>query len=150
LLKDYNKDGFVFFTNYNSHKGKELAENPHAALVFFWKELERQVRIQGLVEKVPASESDAYFEQRPVGSRIGAWASPQSAIIKDRSVLEEAILQFENKFNENKIPRPEYWGGYIVKPTLIEFWQGRSSRLHDRIQYNLQTDGTWKKMRIAP
>lgn len=108
------------------------------------------MRIQGLVEKVPASESDAYFEQRPVGSRIGAWASPQSAIIKDRSVLEEAILQFENKFNENKIPRPEYWGGYIVKPTLIEFWQGRSSRLHDRIQYNLQTDGTWKKMRIAP
>ncbi len=150
LLKDYSEKGFVFYTNYNSYKGRELEENPHAALVFFWKELERQVRIQGLVEKVPASESDVYFQQRPVGSRIGAWASPQSAVIANRSILENEVLLFENKFKETAIPRPQHWGGYVVKPTAIEFWQGRSSRLHDRIQYTLQPGGSWKKVRLAP
>lgn len=150
LLKGYDENGFVFFTNYNSHKGHELAKNPHAALVFFWKELERQVRIEGVVEKIPAAESDAYFQSRPAGSRIGAWASPQSSVIAGREVIEAAYSQFEKQFSSNSIPRPEHWGGYIVKPTLIEFWQGRSSRLHDRILYTLSDSKAWKKERLAP
>lgn len=150
LLKGYDENGFVFFTNYNSHKGHELAKNPHAALVFFWKELERQVRIEGVVEKIPAAESDAYFQSRPAGSRIGAWASPQSSVIAGREVIEAAYSQFEKQFSSNSIPRPEHWGGYMVKPTLIEFWQGRSSRLHDRILYTLSDSKAWKKERLAP
>jgi pyridoxamine 5'-phosphate oxidase len=149
LLKGYNENGFIFFTNYNSHKGQELAENPRAALVFFWKELERQVRIEGMVEKVSAKESDEYFNTRPSGSRIGAWASPQSSIIENRDVIELSAKKYDATFKE-EIPRPPYWGGYIVMPVKIEFWQGRSSRLHDRIQYTKQSDEGWEIRRLAP
>ncbi len=148
LLKSYDENGFVFFTNYQSHKGKEIAENPKAALVFFWKELERQVRIEGIIEKTAAAESDEYFFSRPAGSKIGAWASPQSAVIASREVLEQNVEHYTEKFGTD-IPRPEHWGGYIVKPALIEFWQGRSSRLHDRIVYVSQ-EGGWLKHRVAP
>ena len=150
LLKGYDEKGFVFFTNYNSDKGKELEANPHAALCFFWKELERQVRIEGVVEKISAEESDAYFQSRPVGSRIGAWASPQSEVISDRKIVENNFLAYEKKFDAEFIPRPPHWGGYIVKPNSIEFWQGRSSRLHDRILYSGSGNGNWKKERLAP
>lgn len=150
LLKGYDHRGFVFFTNYNSAKGNELAQNPKASLLFFWKELERQIRIDGTVEKISALESDIYFKSRPAQSRIGAWASPQSTVIENRKVIEDNFLKYEQKFGDENIPRPEHWGGYLVKPTKIEFWQGRSSRLHDRIQYTLQTDGKWKRERLAP
>ncbi len=149
LLKDYDERGFVFFTNYESHKGKELAENTHAALVFFWKEIERQIRIEGVIEKVDAVESDAYFSSRPEGSRIGAWASPQSKIIETRSVLEDNVKKFQLEF-KNSIPRPPHWGGYRVLPDLIEFWQGRKNRLHDRIQFTKTNEGSWKVERLAP
>ncbi|MGC4101285.1 pyridoxamine 5'-phosphate oxidase [Ferruginibacter sp.] len=150
LLKGYDENGFVFFTNYESHKGKEMEQNAHACLVFFWKELERQVRITGTVAKVSAADSDAYFNSRPPGSRIGAWASPQSTVIEKREVIEERSKELTQKFSDGNIPRPPHWGGYIVKPTEIEFWQGRPSRLHDRIRYTLQTDGTWLIERLAP
>jgi len=150
LLKGYDERGFIFFTNYESDKGKELSANPHAALVFFWKELERQVRIEGLVERVSAEESDAYYQSRPAGSRIGAWASPQSEVISDRQIIEKNVLAYGEKFGTGVIPRPEHWGGYIVKPIAIEFWQGRSSRLHDRILYTISDNGNWKKERLAP
>jgi pyridoxamine 5'-phosphate oxidase len=150
LLKSFTDKGFVFFTNYNSHKGKELAQNPQACLVFFWKELERQVRITGSVEKVNASESDEYFKSRPAGSRIGAWASPQSDVITSRETIENNILQYQNQFGTGEIARPAHWGGYIVIPTAIEFWQGRSNRLHDRLQYSKQEEGGWKIERLAP
>ena len=149
LLKDYDEKGFVFFTNYNSHKGSELAENPFAALVFFWKELERQVRIEGSIEKVSSQESDDYFYSRPTGSRIGAWASPQSTVIENRNLLEENVKIFSEKFGE-EIPRPTHWGGYRVIPNVIEFWQGRSSRMHDRICYRKELDGNWVIERLAP
>jgi pyridoxamine 5'-phosphate oxidase len=150
LLKGYTEEGFVFFTNYESHKGKELAQNPRACLVFFWKALERQVRIEGLVEKISAAESEVYFQSRPVGSRIGAWASPQSTVISGREVIENNVAELEKKYANTPIPRPEHWGGYIVKPVNIEFWQGRSSRLHDRIFYTAQKDLSWKIERLAP
>lgn len=150
LLKDYNEEGFVFFTNYESHKGEEMKDNPHAALVFFWAALERQVRIEGTVEKVPAEESDAYFVSRPRGSRIGAWASPQSKVISGREVVEKNVTAMEQQFGEGDIPRPQHWGGYRVKPLLIEFWQGRPSRLHDRILYTADEAGKWKIERLAP
>lgn len=150
LLKDYNEEGFVFFTNYDSHKGEEMKDNPHAALVFFWAALERQVRIEGTVEKVPAEESDAYFVSRPRGSRIGAWASPQSKVISNREVVEKNVTAMEQQFGEGDIPRPQHWGGYRVKPLLIEFWQGRPSRLHDRILYTADEAGKWKIERLAP
>lgn len=150
LLKDYDENGFVFFTNYHSHKGMELDENPFASLVFFWKELERQVRIDGTVEKIPAAESDAYFNSRPPESRIGAWASPQSQVINSRQVIEENLTELQKSFAGKEIDRPPHWGGYIVKPTLIEFWQGRPGRLHDRIQYSALADATWKIERLAP
>jgi pyridoxamine 5'-phosphate oxidase len=149
LLKGYDKNGFVFFTNYQSHKGKQLLQNPNACLVFFWKELERQIRITGTVEKIRAEESDAYFSSRPAGSRIGAWASPQSSVIANRIVIEEKLKDFEQQFGDNNIPRPPHWGGYIVKPVQIEFWQGRPNRLHDRMQYTLQ-EGSWIVERLAP
>ncbi len=150
LLKSFWSEGFVFFTNYNSHKGKELEENPYACLVFFWKELERQVRITGAIEKVSTAESDEYFNSRPAGSRIGAWASPQSSIIPSRETIEKNIVKYEGAFAGAEIPRPPHWGGYIVKPTVIEFWQGRPNRLHDRIQYSKTEDGNWQTNRLAP
>jgi pyridoxamine 5'-phosphate oxidase len=150
LLKGFDEKGFIFFTNYESFKGMQLAENPRACLVFFWKELERQVRITGLVEKVNAGESDEYYNSRPEQSRIGAWVSPQSQVIEDRQWLEQNEKKYEQEFASKKIPRPAYWGGYRVKPVTIEFWQGRPNRLHDRIQYSLQDAGTWKIERLAP
>ena len=148
LLKDYDENGFVFFTNYNSHKGHTLEENPNVALTFFWKELERQVRIEGIAEKVTAAESDAYFYSRPVGSRVGAWASPQSSVIDGRTLLDENVEKYSKQFGED-VPRPNFWGGYRIVPATIEFWQGRSSRLHDRLLYT-KTGDDWKIERLAP
>jgi pyridoxamine 5'-phosphate oxidase len=149
LLKGYDEQGFCFFTNYDSHKGAELAANPQSSLVFFWKELERQVRIEGIIEKLTSAENDAYFLSRPAGSRIGAWASPQSKVIK-HSELDDNVKKYEKEFANNPTKRPDFWGGYRVKPQLIEFWQGRPSRLHDRIQYSLQANQQWKIERLAP
>jgi pyridoxamine 5'-phosphate oxidase len=150
LLKGYDERGFVFFTNYDSFKGLQLTENPRACLVFFWKELERQVRITGLVEKASVEESDTYFNSRPEGSRIGAWASPQSQVIESREWLEEREKTLVKDFTGKPLSRPAHWGGYRVKPINIEFWQGRPSRLHDRIQYALQGDNSWTIERLAP
>ena len=149
LLKGLNNDGFMFFTNYESRKGNELKENPHASLLFFWKELERQVRIEGSVSKVTEEKSNEYFLSRPELSKIGAWSSPQSAIIQSRDDLEKNVLKFRQQFNDNDIPRPSHWGGYIVKPAIIEFWQGRPNRLHDRLQYSLKNK-KWIIERLAP
>jgi len=148
LLKGADENGFTFFTNYESQKGKELADRPQAALLFHWHELERQVRIKGTVERVSPEESDQYFHSRPPASRIGAWASPQSAAIPNREFLEEAEQRFQSEFGDAP-PRPEHWGGYRLRPTEIEFWQGRPSRLHDRIHYKLDS-GHWKISRLAP
>ncbi|MBS1597290.1 MAG: pyridoxamine 5'-phosphate oxidase [Bacteroidetes bacterium] len=150
LLKGVDKRGFVFFTNHNSFKGQQLSENPRACLVFFWKELQRQVRITGVVEKVSEKESDDYFNSRPEGSRIGAWASPQSQVIESRDWLEENEKKFQNKFAQTNIPRPPHWGGYRVMPIDFEFWQGRTNRLHDRVNYSLQENGGWVIERLAP
>lgn len=148
LLKDFSDKGFTFFTNYESKKAIEIAHNNKASLVFFWKELQRQVCIEGIVEKVSEAESEAYFQSRPYGSRIGAWSSPQSRTILSRGILEENEKQYKEKFPQD-VPKPPYWGGYIVLPTRIEFWQGRSSRLHDRIVFELNNN-EWKRFRIAP
>lgn len=150
LLKSVEENGFVFFTNYHSRKGTELDQNPKACLVFFWKELERQVRISGTVKKLDAASSDEYFQSRPYGSRIAAWASPQSKVIASREVLEKNIQEAEKKYTEDNIVRPQNWGGYIVEPTIVEFWQGRHNRLHDRIQYTLLNSNSWKIERLAP
>lgn len=150
LLKGFDDRGFTFFTNYESSKGRQLLENPRASLVFFWKELERQVRVSGLVVQVSAKESDDYFHSRPEGSRIGAWASPQSEVIKSREWLEENEKKALAEFSGHDIDRPPHWGGYRVKPTLVEFWQGRPNRLHDRLLYTLQGNGSWKIERLAP
>lgn len=149
LLKQFRKEGFVFFTNYESKKAHQLEENPQCALNFIWLEMERQIRIEGHAEKISSQESDSYFEVRPVNSRLGAWASPQSEIIPDREYLNNLLSEYNRKFEGKEITRPENWGGYIVKPTLFEFWQGRSSRLHDRIQYRL-SDSRWIINRLAP
>ncbi|MCP4520870.1 MAG: pyridoxamine 5'-phosphate oxidase [Cytophagales bacterium] len=149
LLKGVSEQGFTFFTNYESDKGKELEENPNASMVFFWKELERQVRIEGIVEKVSPEESQNYFHSRPRGSQIGAWASQQSSVIKDRDVLENDVVTLTEKYEGKEIEYPKHWGGYILKPHRIEFWQGRSSRLHDRICYELENDN-WKTSRLSP
>ena len=150
LLKGFDERGFTFFTNYQSAKGHQLMENPRASLIFFWKELERQIRISGLVVVVSEKESDDYFNSRPEGSRIGAWSSPQSEVIDGREMLEENERKFRSTFADGKIDRPPHWGGYRVKPTRIEFWQGRSNRLHDRLRYSLQGDGRWIIERLAP
>ena len=150
LLKGYTPEGFMFFTNYASAKGQDIELHPHVAMNFFWKELERQVRIDGRIEKIHPSESDAYFQSRPAGSRIGAWSSPQSTVIADRSIIENNYVHFEQAFGENYIPRPSHWGGYVVKPTSMEFWQGRSSRMHDRIHYKLNDNHSWTLERLAP
>lgn len=150
LLKGFSEKGFVFFTNYDSYKGKQLAENPKACLVFFWKEMERQVRITGIVEKADKNESDDYFHSRPPGSQAGASISPQSTIIESREWLENKYEEFSKENAGKSIQRPENWGGYLVKPVVIEFWQGRPSRLHDRLEYTLQNDGNWKIARLAP
>ena len=150
LLKGLDKANFVFFTNYDSDKGREINSNPHVALVFFWKELERQVRIEGVIEKIPSSESDIYFRSRPVGSRIGAWASPQSSEITDRNILDLNYARYEEEFSKIEIPRPPHWGGYKVIPNRLEFWQGRSSRMHDRILFTKNEAGEWNRSRLAP
>jgi pyridoxamine 5'-phosphate oxidase len=149
LLKGLHDDGFVFFTNYESRKGNELALNNRAALVFFWKELERQVRIEGTIEKVSDRESEEYFHSRPHESQIGAWSSPQSKPIPSRNFLEKNVAENSNRFGENEVERPLFWGGYILVPSLVEFWQGRSNRLHDRIEY-IHENGRWIKRRLAP
>jgi pyridoxamine 5'-phosphate oxidase len=150
LLKEYDAKGFVFFTNYNSRKGEELMQNPNACLVFFWKELERQVRITGTAKKISMEESIAYFNKRPDGSKIGAWASPQSLAVAGKAWLKETFDYYRERFKHGEIPKPPHWGGYRVKPFKIEFWQGRPSRMHDRIQYTLQADGSWTIERLAP
>ncbi len=150
LLKRFNEDGFVFYTNYESEKGKAIAANPHICLSFFWHTLERQVIIKGLAEKVASNLSDGYFESRPDGSKLGAIVSNQSQVITSREVLEDKLKNLEQEFEGKEIPRPDYWGGFIVKPVSIEFWQGRPNRLHDRIRYKLQDDFNWKIERLAP
>lgn len=150
LLKGFEERGFIFYTNYLSRKGQEITKNPYASLVFFWQELERQVRIEGILEKIDEKESERYFHSRPRGSQIGAHASPQSREITGRQVLEENIEQLEEKYKDGaEIPKPPHWGGYIVKPTFVEFWQGGRGRVHDRIAYRLENN-TWKIVRLAP
>ncbi len=150
LLKGFDERGFSFYTNYNSQKAQEMAANPKAALTFFWASMERQIRIQGSIEKVSAEESDTYYQSRGRGSRLGAWASPQSETISDRDILEDRVKEVTERFAEQEsFPRPDFWGGYRVVPNYIEFWQGRASRLHDRLVYEL-VDGDWQIKRLAP
>jgi pyridoxamine 5'-phosphate oxidase len=150
LLKDYDERGFVFYTNYESHKGQQLVQNPWGAIAFWWTQLERQVRIEGRVEKVSELESDEYFQSRPKGSQLGAWASNQSQVIDSREVLERRLEQLKEEYENKQVPRPPHWGGFRVIPDEIEFWQGRPSRLHDRLLYRRSEDGTWKIQRLAP
>ena len=150
LLKQYTYEGFIFYTNYNSEKGRAIAQNPKLCLSFFWHALERQVIIKGVAEKVSENISDGYFESRPDGSKLGAVVSNQSEVISSRFVLEDNLKQLEVDFAGKEIPRPSHWGGYLVKPIEIEFWQGRANRLHDRIRYHLQDDYSWKIDRLAP
>ena len=147
LLKGYDDNGFIFFTNYNSYKAQQLSENPRACLVFFWKELERQIRITGIIEKTAEQISEEYFDSRPEMSRVSAMVSPQSEVIESREWLENEVAKITKS---KSIKRPANWGGYIVRPITIEFWQGRSNRLHDRIQYTLEETGGWKMERLAP
>lgn len=149
LLKGFDENGFVFYTNYDSRKGKMLTANPQAALVFFWPELERQVRIEGVISKVDEETSTAYFHSRPKGSQIGAIASTQSHLITSKAVLEEKVKTLTEEFKDKEVPRPLHWGGYLVEPTYLEFWQGGSSRLHDRLVYE-KVDGAWAISRLAP
>jgi pyridoxamine 5'-phosphate oxidase len=149
LLKGLDT-GFIFYTNYVSRKGRELAANPKAAMLFFWKELERQVRVEGDVERITRDETSLYFNSRPVGSRLGALVSPQSAVIPDRKTLEHQFAQAEKSFADNQIPLPDFWGGYRLIPTAFEFWQGRPNRLHDRLRYLPDGTGSWRIERLAP
>jgi pyridoxamine 5'-phosphate oxidase len=150
LLKNVDERGFIFYTNYDSRKGCELAENPRAALVFYWPELERQVCVFGEVTKLPREESEIYFRTRPRGSRLAAWASNQSEVVKDRRTLEGKWSQMKAKYSGDDVPLPPYWGGYILSPTRVEFWQGRPNRLHDRFRYTKQPDGHWIIERLSP
>jgi pyridoxamine 5'-phosphate oxidase len=150
LLKEYDEKGFVFFTNYQSTKGDNIHNNPNVALVFFWKELERQIRIQGVAQKISEQQSDDYFHSRPTESKIGAWASPQSQKIESRELLENNFRKTEMDFKDQVIKRPPHWGGYLVVPNKIEFWQGRPGRLHDRIAYSKDREGNWIFVRLAP
>ena len=150
LLKRYTYEGFIFYSNYKSEKGKAIAEDPRVCLSFFWPALERQVIIKGKAEKIPENMSDGYFETRPTGSKLGAIVSDQSEVIPSREVLEEKLKDLEKKYEQKEIPRPDYWGGYLVRPHSIEFWQGRPNRLHDRLRYTLQEDYDWKLERLAP
>jgi len=150
LMKEFNSRGFVFYTNYDSRKAQELAENNRASLLFFWRAHERQVRIDGRVEKVTAAESDAYFAQRPLESRISVYASRQSRPVENRKVLDDLFDAAAERFKGGEVPRPDWWGGYRVVPETIEFWQGRLMRLHDRLQYTKRVDGTWDRVRLAP
>jgi pyridoxamine 5'-phosphate oxidase len=150
LLKTFGEAGFVFFTNYTSKKGRELEENPRAALVLYWMEVERQIRIDGTVEKIPREESEEYFHTRPVGAQIGAWASQQSEVIDARRVLDARLAEMTQRFAGGEIPLPPHWGGYRLKPQTIEFWQGRTNRLHDRFRYTRDQSGSWVIERLAP
>lgn len=150
LLQSFSKAGFVFYTNYQSRKGKEIEHNPFCCACFFWPELQQQVRIEGKLEKVSPQVSDAYFMSRPHGSRLGAWTSPQSEIIPGRKMLEEKLETVTREFSGKEVSRPGWWGGYAIIPDRFEFWQERESRLHDRIVYQEQPDGTWKMARLAP
>lgn len=150
LLKDFDERGFVFYTNYASEKGRELEENPRAALVLYWMEVERQIRIDGTIEKTSREESEQYFHTRPAGAQLGAWASRQSEVIDARRVLDARLEEMSQRFAEGEIPLPPHWGGYRLKPDRIEFWQGRPNRLHDRFRYSRQADGSWSIDRLAP
>jgi pyridoxamine 5'-phosphate oxidase len=150
LLKGFDQNGFIFYTNYNSYKGVQLEENPKACLVFFWKELERQVRIMGLVNKTSPEISDTYFKSRPKSSQVGAIVSPQSQVIKSREWIDKQYELLAEKLKDKDFKRPDNWGGYSVQPVIVEFWQGRPGRLHDRIQYSLQETGWWRIERLAP
>ena len=150
LLKIFDEKGFVFFTNYKSHKAKQIEENPKAAALFAWLDLERQVKVEGNIEKISTTESLKYFLSRPKGSQIGAWVSHQSQVISSRSLLEQKFDEIRRKFVKGEVPFPDFWGGYIIKPTKIEFWQGGQDRLHDRFVYELQNDNSWTISRLAP
>ena len=150
LLKGCDERGFVFYTNYRSRKGRELEENPHAALVFYWPDFDRQVRVEGTVERTSAEESEAYFRSRPLGSRLGAWASAQSEVIAGREELERRLREVSARFADGEVPLPGFWGGFRLRPEAVEFWQGRPSRLHDRLRYARLPGGGWKVERLSP
>ena len=150
LLKRFTWEGFIFYTNYNSEKGKAIEQNPNVCATFFWHSLEHQIIIKGKAEKIAENLSDGYFESRPTGSKLGAWASHQSKVISSREALDQKLEEALIKFDGKEIPRPDYWGGYIIKPISIEFWQGRANRMHDRIRFTLQNDYNWKIERLEP